>query len=77
MSGSDNQPNISALPSSKGTQANGNRASHGPGGVAWGSVTASIKANARVQNDFPTAAELKGRYKTAADNSSQTPLIFM
>lgn len=30
----------------------------------WGSVSSLTKTNTRVQNDFPTAAELKGRSAT-------------
>ncbi|PVG02121.1 hypothetical protein CPB86DRAFT_804823 [Serendipita vermifera] len=38
--------------------------------AAWGSVTAPSKADARVQSDFPTAAELKDRADKAAATSA-------
>ncbi|KAG8822357.1 hypothetical protein FRC19_006138 [Serendipita sp. 401] len=40
------------------------------GGPVWGSVTSSVKANSRVQDEFPTAAELKDKADKAAANSA-------
>ncbi|KAG8833599.1 hypothetical protein FRC17_010351 [Serendipita sp. 399] len=40
------------------------------GGPVWGSVASTVRANPNVQNEFPTAAELKDRADKAAANSA-------